>query len=122
MLLVAVVLGLVTATTKVFVGWWAAKKADIGYEGRVRSGLALIARGEFSIIIAGLAAGVAGAEELPALAAGYVLIMAIAGPLLARFAQIGPEASPRRPIQLEESAPSHPWLRLLRRDQGPNSR
>lgn len=121
-LLVAVLLGLVTAATKVFVGWWAAKRADIGYEGRLRSGLALIARGEFSIIIAGLAAGVAGAEELPALAAGYVLIMAIAGPLLARFVRIGPEAGPSQPIRISDSAPGHPWLRLLRRPQGPNSR
>jgi len=46
----------------------------------------LIARGEFSIVIAGLAVGVAGAEELPALAAAYVLLMAIAGPLAAKVA------------------------------------
>lgn len=86
-LLVAVLLGLVTAGTKVFVGWWATKRAGIGYEGGIRGGLALIARGEFSIIIAGLAAGVAGADELPALAAGYVLIMAIAGPVATRLFQ-----------------------------------
>jgi CPA2 family monovalent cation:H+ antiporter-2 len=46
--------------------------------------MALIARGEFSIIIAGLATGVAGTEELTALAAAYVLLMAMAGPLAAK--------------------------------------
>jgi CPA2 family monovalent cation:H+ antiporter-2 len=51
----------------------------------------LIARGEFSIIIAGLGAGLAGAEDLPALAAAYVLIMAISGPLVAKFAGTGHE-------------------------------
>lgn len=85
-LIAAVVLGLVTAATKLAGGWWAAKRAGIGKSGRLRAGLALIARGEFSIIIAGLAAGLAGASELSALAAAYVLIMAIAGPIAARLA------------------------------------
>jgi CPA2 family monovalent cation:H+ antiporter-2 len=50
----------------------------------MRAGVALTARGEFSIIIAGLASGLAGAQDLAALAAAYVLIMAIAGPLAAK--------------------------------------
>lgn len=88
-LLVAVALGLVTAATKLFTGWWAARRRGIGAHGRWRAGLALMARGEFSIVIAGLAAGVAGAEELPALAAAYVLLMAVAGPLAAKLAEPG---------------------------------
>jgi CPA2 family monovalent cation:H+ antiporter-2 len=47
----------------------------------------LLPRGEFSIIIAGLGAGLAGGPELPALAAVYVLVMAIAGPLIVRLHQ-----------------------------------
>lgn len=85
-LLVAVVLGVVTAGTKLFVGRWAARRAGIGAAGRLRAGLALTARGEFSIVIAGLAVGVAGAEDLPALAAAYVLLMAITGPVMAKLA------------------------------------
>jgi CPA2 family monovalent cation:H+ antiporter-2 len=85
-LLVAVVLGAVTAVTKLVGGWWAARRHGIGPAGRRRAGLALMARGEFSIIIAGLAVGVGGAEELPALAAAYVLVMAVAGPLAAKLA------------------------------------
>jgi CPA2 family monovalent cation:H+ antiporter-2 len=86
-LLVAVILGVVTAATKLFGGRWAAKRHGVGPAGQRRTGLALMARGEFSIIIAGLAAGVAGAEDLPALAATYVLLMAVTGPLAAKLAE-----------------------------------
>jgi len=86
-LLVAVILGIVTATTKLLGGGWAARRHGVGQAGQRRTGLALMARGEFSIIIAGLAAGVAGAEDLPALAATYVLLMAVTGPLAAKFAE-----------------------------------
>lgn len=84
-LAVAVVLGIVTAGTKLLSGWYAGRRMGIGSAGRLRTGLALMARGEFSIVIAGLAGGVAGAEELPALAAAYVLLMAISGPIAAKF-------------------------------------
>ncbi|MCB1247541.1 MAG: cation:proton antiporter [Acidimicrobiia bacterium] len=80
---VAVSLAAVTAATKVVTGWVAARRAGIGVAGRWRAGSALIARGEFSIIIAGLAAGLSGAEELVALAAAYVLILAVGGPIAA---------------------------------------
>lgn len=86
---VAVLLGVVTALTKVFTGRWAARRAGIGRDGQLRTGFALMARGEFSIVIAGLAAGVAGAEELPALAATYVLLMAISGPIAAKLLDSG---------------------------------
>jgi CPA2 family monovalent cation:H+ antiporter-2 len=88
-LLLAVLLGLITAATKMVVGWWAARRRGVGPAGQRRAGVTLIARGEFSIIIAGLAAGVAGAEELPALAAAYVLVMAIAAPIAAKIVDPG---------------------------------
>jgi CPA2 family monovalent cation:H+ antiporter-2 len=82
--LVVVILALVTGATKAATGWWAAGRAGIGERGRRRSATALIARGEFSIVIAGLgvAAGVGG--QLARIAAGYVLVMATVGPVLAR--------------------------------------
>ena len=84
----ALLLALVTAATKMVTGYWAAKRAGIGIPGRYRAGAALIARGEFSIVIAGLAvaSGVVPAD-LAALATAYVLIMAIVGPLAARFVE-----------------------------------
>jgi monovalent cation:H+ antiporter-2, CPA2 family len=86
-LLVAIALGLVTAFTKFATGNWAAKRAGSSERGRVRAGLVLIPRGEFSIIIAGLGAGLVGGEQLSALAAVYVLLMVIAGPLIVRLHQ-----------------------------------
>lgn len=82
----ALVLALVTAASKMGTGIWAAKRAGIARPGRLRAGAALIARGEFSIVIAGLAvASGAVTQELAALATAYVLIMAVVGPLAARY-------------------------------------
>lgn len=82
----AVALAFVTAGTKLVAGWWAARWSGIGIRGRLRTGAALVARGEFSIVIAGLgvAAGVEG--SLGPLAAAYVLVLAVVGPVLARYA------------------------------------
>lgn len=85
MLVPAAVLAVASALTMIVTGWWAAGRAGIGRTGRARGGAALIARGEFSIVIAGL--GVAGGldRELASLAAAYVLLLALAGPAAMRF-------------------------------------
>jgi CPA2 family monovalent cation:H+ antiporter-2 len=85
-LLAASLLALVTAATKVVTGWYAAKRLGVGVRGRARAGASLIARGEFSIVIAGLAIGSSVDRKLVPLAAAYVLLLAIAGPILTRFA------------------------------------
>lgn len=82
----ALLLALITATTKAFTGWYAARRIGIGERGRRRAGSVLIARGEFSIVIAALGADLADGPQLGALAAGYVLVTAIVGPLVTRFA------------------------------------
>jgi CPA2 family monovalent cation:H+ antiporter-2 len=84
----ALVLAVITAGTKMITGIWAAKRAGVGRPGRFRAGAALIARGEFSIVIAGLAvaSGVV-PRDLAALATAYVLLMAIIGPLAARYVE-----------------------------------
>jgi len=83
-LLPAVVLAVVTALSKFGVGWWMAGRAGIGVHGRWRAGTMLVPRGEFSIVIAGLGV-VAGIEsDLGPLAAAYVLLLAIVGPLIAK--------------------------------------
>jgi len=79
-------LALVTTCTKIVTGWFAAARVGAGPRGRVRAGTALVARGEFSIVIAALGAGLVDGSRLGALAAGYVLLTAIIGPLAARFA------------------------------------
>ncbi|KQU55265.1 potassium transporter [Rhodococcus sp. Leaf278] len=84
----AVVLAVSTTATKVATGWWAAGRQGIGRPGRLRAGAALVARGEFSIVIAGLAVAAGAVEgELAALATAYVLLMAILGPIAARVVE-----------------------------------
>ncbi|MBB4912672.1 cation:proton antiporter [Actinophytocola algeriensis] len=83
---VALALAAVTTVTKLATGWWAARRQGIGRLGRARAGAALVARGEFSIVIAGLAVSTGAVDsQLAALATAYVLIMAVLGPLAARF-------------------------------------
>jgi monovalent cation:H+ antiporter-2, CPA2 family len=82
----AVILAVVTALTKVATGWWAATQAGVGRPGRIRAGTALVARGEFSIVIAGLAVGTTVNQDLVAVSAAYVLLLATAGPILTRYA------------------------------------
>jgi CPA2 family monovalent cation:H+ antiporter-2 len=83
----AAALGLVTILTKLATGWWAARSIGIGVPGRLRMGTILVARGEFSIVIAGLAAAAALPETtLRPLAAAYVMLLAVLGPILTRLA------------------------------------
>ena len=70
---------------KLLSGWVAARSAGAGTPGRLRAGTVLIARGEFSVVIAALGAATTDGAELGALAAAYVLITAIAGPLAAKL-------------------------------------
>lgn len=82
----AVLLTIVTALTKLMSGGFAAARAGVSRQGQLRAGATLIARGEFSIVIASLGQGTTDVNELTALAAAYVLITATVGPLLAKAA------------------------------------
>jgi CPA2 family monovalent cation:H+ antiporter-2 len=75
--------GIASSVTKVLTGYWAAGRAGVDPRGRIRAGMALVARGEFSIIIAGLGGSIE--SQLGPLAAAYVLFLAILGPALAGF-------------------------------------
>jgi CPA2 family monovalent cation:H+ antiporter-2 len=97
----AVLLAAVTGATKFAAGWWSAKLAGVGRDGRVRAGAMLIARGEFSIAIAGLAAAGPLGPDLASLTVTYVLILAVAGPILARVVD-------SRPARAAEPAPPRP--------------
>ena len=82
-LLVALVLTIVTSLTKMLTGFWATRRAGLPRRSRLRAGMILVAHGEFSIIIAGLGTSVE--PRLGPLAAAYVLLMAILGPITARL-------------------------------------
>ncbi|WP_067480256.1 cation:proton antiporter [Nocardia amamiensis] len=84
----ACLLALVTTASKVATGWWAAKRAGAGRYGRARAGTALVAHGEFSIVIAGLAVSSGAVPgEFAALATTYVLLMAVLGPIASRIVE-----------------------------------
>lgn len=86
-LLAASLLAVAGILTKTLTGWWAARRAGIATMGRFRAGAALVARGEFSVVIAGLAIADGVNPQLGPLAACYVLLMAVLGPLAARFVE-----------------------------------
>ncbi|MYH77080.1 MAG: cation:proton antiporter [Acidimicrobiaceae bacterium] len=80
----ALAIAAVTVVTKIASGWIAAARAGIGKPGRLRAGAALIAHGEFSIVIAEL--GIARESDLGALAATYVIVLTLVGAVLYQFA------------------------------------
>jgi monovalent cation:H+ antiporter-2, CPA2 family len=82
---IALGLGAITLVTKVLTGYWAGRHQQIDKRSSLRAGAELVARGEFSIVIAGL--GVVAEPRLGPLSASYVLLMAVAGPVLARIAK-----------------------------------
>ena len=78
----ALLLAAVSGATKMATGWWAVARETGDASARWRAGLLLVPRGEFSIVIAGLAVGL---PEVGTLAAAYVLITAIGGPVAIRL-------------------------------------
>ena len=81
----ALLLALIGVITKTATGWYAARRRGVASKGRLRAGTVLIARGEFSIVIAALGADLPDGTSLGATAAGFVLITAVLGPLITRF-------------------------------------
>jgi CPA2 family monovalent cation:H+ antiporter-2 len=98
-LLLSLALALVTGTSKMLSTWWIARRAHIPKDGALRAGATLMARGEFSLAIAGLGVASGVEPDLGPVAIGYVLVLAIVGPIAAKYA----EARARRK---ERAAPS----------------
>jgi monovalent cation:H+ antiporter-2, CPA2 family len=106
----AVVLLLLTAAAKMLTGWLATR-STCSVRGRLRAGTALIARGEFSIVIAGLAVAAGDESLLGPLAATYVLLTAVAGPLLTRYADSLAPLVDRGARRRDSGEPSGPRTR-----------
>ncbi|HNM96799.1 MAG TPA: cation:proton antiporter, partial [Marmoricola sp.] len=81
---IAAALAVVGVVGKIATGWYAARRDGVRPRGRLRAGLALTPRGEFSVLIAGLAVA-AGYPQIGLIATTYVLILAVIGPILAKF-------------------------------------
>ncbi|MBZ4322359.1 cation:proton antiporter [Streptomyces huiliensis] len=102
----ALALAGVTVLTKVGTGWYAARRAGAGPAGRWRAGGTLVARGEFSIVIAGLAVGVE--PRVGPLATAYVLVLVVLGPLAARWTEPLVRRMTRRRVTASVPAPGRP--------------
>lgn len=83
----AAVLMVVTSLAKVVTGWVVAGRGGAAVPGRLRAGTVLIARGEFSIVIASLGVALVDGPELGTFAAAYVLLTAVIGPVAAKYAE-----------------------------------
>ncbi|MFZ8872525.1 MAG: cation:proton antiporter [Candidatus Nanopelagicaceae bacterium] len=89
-LIPALLLTLVGVLSKWFTAWWAMK--DIEEEHGIRRVAALlIPRGEFSIVIAGLAASATFATELESLTITYVILTTVVASILIRFCSLRSE-------------------------------
>lgn len=87
-ILPALVLAIITISTKFVTGWYASNTVDGGTISKLRAGALLSARGEFSVVIAGIAAvSTILPGEFQAFVAAYVLITAGIAPILARYAE-----------------------------------
>jgi CPA2 family monovalent cation:H+ antiporter-2 len=83
------VLVVVTTASKLASGYLGGRAYGLSTRRSSRVALALVARGEFSLVIAALAATTTApgiSETIPALAVGYVLVMSILGTVLMREA------------------------------------
>ncbi len=84
---------LVTTPTKLFTGFFSGRIYGLDDRRSVRVGLGMVTRGEFSLIIAAIAADAATGgriltEVIPAIAVGYVLVMSILGTILMQYSGI----------------------------------
>lgn len=93
------ILAVAGAATKLLAGWWAGRNAGLSKRGSLSLGLMLVPRGEFTIVLGGIALA-AGYEDVAAILALFVLVLSMVGtagmqfsPQLARW--IFPRRGPR---------------------------
>ena len=86
----ALLLTLIGVFSKWVTAWWAMKDAEEEHGVR-RVAALLIPRGEFSIVIAGLAASTTFAAELESLTITYVILTTVVASLLIRFCSVRSE-------------------------------
>ncbi|MCY4729642.1 cation:proton antiporter [Natronomonas gomsonensis] len=99
------VLVVATTPTKLLTGFLSGRIYGLDDRRSVRVGCGMVTRGEFSLIIAALAAGSGGSvvltETIPSVAVGYVLVMSILGTLFMQYAGLF-----ERFVVSEEPAPA----------------
>ena len=89
-LIPALILTVIGVATKWFTAWWAMKDQE-EERGVIRAAAVLIPRGEFSIVIAGLAASATFAKDLQSLTITYVILTTVLASISIRFCSNRPE-------------------------------
>lgn len=89
-LIPALLLTVIGVGSKWLTAWWAMKD-EAEERGVMRVAIILIPRGEFSIVIAGLAASATFAKDLQSLTITYVILTTVIASLLIRFCSNRPE-------------------------------
>lgn len=83
---------LVTTASKLASGYWGGRAYGLSERRSVRVAVGLVARGEFSLVIAALATrpdvALPQGETIAALAVGYVLVMGLLGTVLMRYSGV----------------------------------
>jgi len=93
---------LVSMPTKLLSGYWSGRVYDLSHTRSVRVGAGMVTRGEFSLIIATVAAAGTGpvlTETIPAFAVGYVLLMSILGTVCMQYSGVFDSIIPDRTSQ-----------------------
>ncbi|WP_253738527.1 cation:proton antiporter [Halohasta salina] len=81
----------ISTPSKLLSGYWSGRIYELSHTRSVRVGAGMVTRGEFSLIIATVAAASADpvvAETVPAFAVGYVLAMSILGTVLMQYSGV----------------------------------
>jgi CPA2 family monovalent cation:H+ antiporter-2 len=82
---IAALLAGLGALSKFGSGYWGARRAGSTPRGARRAGVTLIPRGEFSIVLAGIAIAGGIDSDLGPITVAYVLLLAVGGSIAARF-------------------------------------
>lgn len=96
-LLPALALAVVTSGTKLATGYIAARRIDVRRRGRWRAAVALIPRGEFSVVMAALAVSAGTEPDIGPLTACYVLLTIVIGAAVQRLPNRLAPGPPRAP-------------------------
>lgn len=91
---IALLLAAITTVTKLGVGWHINRGAPRPQ--RLLGGTVLVPRGEFSLVIGGLAIAAGAGSEVGPLGVTYTMLLAVLGPLLAHGAASAARSSPDR--------------------------
>jgi len=92
-ILPALALVIVTALTKIATAWWSTRHMNLASTNRLCAGITLIARGEFSLVMAGMGIAAGLEPQLGPLTAAYVLFSVLLGTVLTRAVEplLGPQ-------------------------------